>query len=294
MHWPLLWCKTGVLSDREIKKLFGEKIFIWPFKESNLKGATYNLTASCIARCAETKKSLVNQKKEIIISPGTTALIETNESIYVDRDICGTYHSKVKLVSKGLTHISTTLDPCYFGPSLIAISNVSNKVQKIKVGDTFVSLMLIKIPKSSRLRHDNIAARTDIIHLDFSEDDFEFISKHEHKDRLLAEIEEWKEQEWRIEKEHLIQIVRKNLDKMRKKHVKSILEIMCKIVVPLVILICFILYILNGNYYTDKADDGATFKYIASIGAVCVAFASKVGELIFSIIQTILDKDDEL
>jgi len=39
----------GVLSDTQLIRKLGNDIFIWPFKESNLKGATYNLTASKIA-----------------------------------------------------------------------------------------------------------------------------------------------------------------------------------------------------------------------------------------------------
>ncbi|MCX5964280.1 MAG: hypothetical protein NT070_14395 [Cyanobacteria bacterium] len=68
--------------------------------------------------------------------------IETNESIWVSKKISGTYHSKVALVSKGLSHIGTTLDPEYVGCSLIAIHNHSNQdVSLTPEIDTFATLV---------------------------------------------------------------------------------------------------------------------------------------------------------
>lgn len=155
---------TGVISDRQFIKHLGKNIFIWPFNPANLKGSTYNLTASKIAYYKENGEniSVIDQDDVINIPEKKTVLIQTEESIYVTKNICGTYHAKVKMVSKGLSSISTTLDPYYFGTSLIAVTNLSDKTIKINSGETFCSLMLYKMRGASYEKHDNLPFRSDI------------------------------------------------------------------------------------------------------------------------------------
>lgn len=89
----------------------------------------------------ETKKS-IGSKDYIKITPGDTALIYTEESIYVSECIGGSYHSKVTLAAKGLSHIGTTLDAQYLGCSLVSIHNHSKDVVSLKTGSEFVTLQL--------------------------------------------------------------------------------------------------------------------------------------------------------
>lgn len=158
----LMWSR-GTLSDKDIKKLLGYHIFIYPFKEENLKPASYNLTAS---KCAFVKDKEGNQKlivcgNKIKIPPHETGIIETQESIYVSKWITGTYHSKVKMANKGIGHIGTTLDPCFFGVSAIALHNTTNKPIEIKVGDTIATLIFSSLKSRSTGIHDNISGRQD-------------------------------------------------------------------------------------------------------------------------------------
>lgn len=125
-----------VLSNEDILKELGFNIYIYPFRKKNLKGASYNLTASKLAWDLQTKESIYDaDKNKLIIPKQTTALIETLESIWVSWSIAGTYHSKVALVSDGLSHVGTTLDPQYRGSSLIAIHNHSQKDYEITPGE---------------------------------------------------------------------------------------------------------------------------------------------------------------
>lgn len=158
----MLW-GTGVVSDKQFINHLGKNIFIWPFTPSKLKGSTYNLTASKIAYYKENGEniSIVDEDNVINIPARKTVLIQTEESIYVGKNVCGTYHTKVKMVSMGLSSISTTLDPCYFGTSLIAINNQTDNLVRINVGETFCSLMLYKMRKASSSRHDNLPFRAD-------------------------------------------------------------------------------------------------------------------------------------
>jgi len=96
------------LSNVDIEKELVEgSILIFPFVKDNLKGASYNLTASHLAWKVPEKESdsyvtaYDSVYNKVIIPRKSTVLIVTNETIYVSERIAGTYHSKVRLVQKG-------------------------------------------------------------------------------------------------------------------------------------------------------------------------------------------------
>ncbi|MBW4651318.1 MAG: hypothetical protein KME06_21910 [Kastovskya adunca ATA6-11-RM4] len=156
----------AVLSDEDIRQELGKNILIFPFKEDNLKGSSYNLTASKLAWSLLTQQSIYDTSNEkILIKPGDTALIETNEIIWISKSIAGTYHSRVTQVSQGTGHIGTTLDPNYIGPSLIAVHNHSSKnVELTPTIDSFVTLVFQYVnAESSREQHGNSAGRIEIL-----------------------------------------------------------------------------------------------------------------------------------
>ncbi|MDO9516986.1 MAG: hypothetical protein Q7J10_02945 [Methanosarcinaceae archaeon] len=164
----------SVLSIRDLYKEIGKNIFIHPLKIDNIKANTINLTASKFAWSVKANDSICNDGKIIKIEPNDTALIYTKEAIYVTRKIGGTYHSKVSLVSKGLGHIGTTLDPEYLGLSLIAVHNHSGKAFELKVGSTFVSLMFhyLKTPTFA-VSHNNVPGQIGILQGYDNTSDFE-------------------------------------------------------------------------------------------------------------------------
>lgn len=158
-----------MLSKADIQKELGNGINLVPFRDENIKENSINLSASCYAwtmsngnvlkegnkwsLCSENNEKSVklvrgrsavykdDGKKEILLLPFSTTLIETEEVLGVGNNIGGTYHSKVGLVSQGLGHIGTMLGPNFSGHSLIAIHNVSNEALSIEVGKTFVSVV---------------------------------------------------------------------------------------------------------------------------------------------------------
>lgn len=155
----------SVLSDIDIVKELGKNILIFPFEEDNLKGASYNLTVSKYAWNLTTKISAYDETKNSIIIPAnSTVVIETREAIWVSKGISGTYHSKVKLVSKGIGHISTTLDPTYIGCSLIALHNLTYTDVSLKVdSETFVTIRFEYLSASCSSKHHNQPGRLDVL-----------------------------------------------------------------------------------------------------------------------------------
>jgi deoxycytidine triphosphate deaminase len=155
----------STLSNLDIEKEIGINICIYPFSRKNLRGASYNLTASRLAWNIETKQSIYDsQSNKLIIPRQSSVLIETNESVWVSTKISGTYHSKVALVSKGLSHIGTTLDPEYVGSSLIAIHNHSNQeVSLTPEVDTFATLVFHYMNSETSVKPGNDPGRPDIL-----------------------------------------------------------------------------------------------------------------------------------
>lgn len=104
-----------------------------------------------------------NSHDEIEVPPNGTALILTEESVWVSKKITGSYHSKVGVVSLGIGHIGTTLDPGWVGQSLIAVHNHTNDPIAIPVGSTFVSLMLLYLNTPASRANANQAGRPELV-----------------------------------------------------------------------------------------------------------------------------------
>lgn len=162
-----------MLSDRNIQEnMESGDIYIYPFNSHNLTGCGYNLTASFFA--LSTRKKVLERVIEkngeyyIWIEPNDTVLICTREYVSVSNKIAGHFHSRVKLVSRGLGHISTTLDPMWTGPLLIAINNPSSKKHKLTLKNAgiplaFTTLMFAQLVSQTKYIHDNKPARIDIL-----------------------------------------------------------------------------------------------------------------------------------
>lgn len=152
-----------MLSTTSIAKELNKNIIIYPFKEKLLKGIGYNLTVSSFAWSLSTKKRLKMNSANTrhIVEPGDTALIQTNETVWVSKKIGGTFQSKVDRMSEGFSAISTTLDPGWVGPLLIAITNMTSSPIELRKEDSFVTLIFHYIKKAPIPHSKNAAARLD-------------------------------------------------------------------------------------------------------------------------------------
>lgn len=232
----------GVLSDKQILKYLGYKIFIFPFNEKNLKGSTYNLTASQFAYYVNEKKeqvSVLTEDDKIKFPPYKTVNILTQECIFVEKNFCGTYHTRVSCAKKGLSSISTTLDPMYHGASLISVTNLTDNFIEIDVGDSFASLILYKMYRATGDLHDNQPSRLDISKS--SIDEYEYISK-DKKNEVNQRLKKFITNEYylnlRILKKE-VRSIKKEIDKemYRKYNWIIILIIQLVLLIPATIVI---------------------------------------------------------
>ncbi len=135
-----------MLSIENIYSEFGKNIYIYPTKHLIIKGASVDLSASRFAWSLKTKKSIYDNEKRVIKIPAfDSAVIFTNEVLYVTNKIAGTYHSKVSFTANGLGHIGTTLDPEFIGPSKIIIHNHSSEDFELPENHTMVSVCFYKL-----------------------------------------------------------------------------------------------------------------------------------------------------
>lgn len=170
--------RIGCLSKDDIyEEILKNEIQILPFKKQNLTGLGYNLTPSDFV-FSTSKKILLEvetnkNEKYVMIPPNDTVLILSKEYIAVSGRIMGTFHSGVRRVSQGLGHISTTLDPGWKGPLLVAVNNPSKKKIKFLLQSdggrgledvSFVTLIFQYLNTGlKQTEHDNKAFRVDVL-----------------------------------------------------------------------------------------------------------------------------------
>ena len=168
---------AGTLSDVDIKDaLFSNKLRILQFSEKNLTASGYNLTPSGFV--FSTTKGITEKIREdengkyVHVSAHDTVLIMTKEWLELSDELCGTIHSRVRIVSQGFGHISTTIDPRWKGPLLVALSNptaITKKfcISKISVrgieDNPFCTVVFHKMIQKAKKRHDNPPQRIDVL-----------------------------------------------------------------------------------------------------------------------------------
>lgn len=160
----------SVLSEWDIINELGKGIFIYPFnyrlkdREDSLRACCLRLTTSEYAytfpgplekgKTKEPNRLRAENKPNsngrfFKIPADTTAVVWTNEAIFISENFCGSVHSKVKLVSKGLGHIGTRVNPNWGGVLAIAIHNLSKEEIAIDIGETIAYLRFYRLHSKS-------------------------------------------------------------------------------------------------------------------------------------------------
>jgi dCTP deaminase len=121
------------------------EIKITPFEEECLTPVGYDLRVGEYGVSWKKRRLIsIKDEKQITIDPGDTVLLAVREKIQVSKNVGGTIHSKVSLVSRGYSHISTTLDPGWKGEMTILISNTRSIPLTLEFEQPFCTLVLSK------------------------------------------------------------------------------------------------------------------------------------------------------
>ena len=166
----------SVLSDADIEEeMKCGNLFIAPYDKSQLQPAGYNLTPTRLIYSTKKKKLLpVYEKDEevyVMIDKNETVLVRTRETLIVPGHLSGAFYSKVKVVSLGFGHVSTTLDPYWEGQLLISLNNPTNKKLKFSIEknvygkviyNSFVTVQFMGVNRQTQTHADNQSGRLDI------------------------------------------------------------------------------------------------------------------------------------
>ena len=156
----------SLLTDSAILASLGKDIVIEPFDRANsLTAVGYDFSVGEFVFSLE-KGLLTAVGGTYEIPPKSTVQILTSESLWVSGRIAGTFHSKVSLVSKGFSHISTTLDPNWYGPLLITMRNNRDIPLQLNANERFVTLVFYKVSKPTTTPSAKPAFRRDILFRD--------------------------------------------------------------------------------------------------------------------------------
>jgi deoxycytidine triphosphate deaminase len=173
------------MDDPDHKK----QLKITPFVDSSLTSVGYDLRAGGLYASSKTGDLGILGEPEaggkpatkLILYPNSTTLVTTLEEIRMPENcsLTGFLFSKVSKVSRGLSHVSTTVDANWKGRLLVAIHNHSTQKLELDYGETFCTIVFIE----NRSKPTNVTKRTsgrnDVLIGAFA------------KDNLLTKYSEW-------------------------------------------------------------------------------------------------------
>ncbi len=119
-----------MLSDKDLLKVLGNELIIYPLNIKNIQGGSVFINSSSLAWSRKTKENIV-QKDKLLIPANDTAIIVSEELLYLSTKYCGTCHARVLHVASGLGHISTVIKPGSKGRLLISIHNTTDATVEI-------------------------------------------------------------------------------------------------------------------------------------------------------------------
>lgn len=164
-----------MLTDTDIERLVEPEetwrdrdstLQISPFAASSMTPVGYDLrVGSRYSSSIHPGPGRLEPGRSISVAPGETVLITTLETVGMpkNRGLSGIILSKVSLVSKGLSHISTTIDPDWEGPLLIALNNLGRAPVELGYGDTFATAIFFRNDSPATRSVNRPPGRTDIL-----------------------------------------------------------------------------------------------------------------------------------
>jgi deoxycytidine triphosphate deaminase len=143
----------ALLTDVDIRRALKRKdIIIEDFDPDFLTPVGYDIrvgdwVASLTAGLLQAQDHIANGKvvKAYAIPPRDRVLVVSKEYISVSKALGGDFHTKVRLVARGLSSISTTLDPGYRGRLFITVTNLTDQPVLLVAGEAFTTLMFYRV-----------------------------------------------------------------------------------------------------------------------------------------------------
>jgi dCTP deaminase len=134
----------------------GTALLIFNLDKSQLEGTSSNISYDL--RVGSEYRGHRNAEKtelppggDLLLRPGNAVLIQTEEVVFVPRNILGYVVPKVGLLQKGGSNTLSKIDPGYNGPLIVTLFNLGKKELSLKRGEPFCSLVLHTIAVGATL-----------------------------------------------------------------------------------------------------------------------------------------------
>ncbi len=152
-----------MLSDVDIRNELGKGIVIDPFHEHSLTPIGYDLRVGEYGFSWKTRRQIkITEEKPLLVQPYDTVLISTYERVELSRDFGAVIHARVTLMSEGLSHISTTIDPGWKGRLLIQLHNQRPVAIPLRSQERFCTACFYKMQSTAEKEQGHPADREDI------------------------------------------------------------------------------------------------------------------------------------
>ena len=149
-----------MFSDEDIKKAVEQYnnnpedgLLIEPFDRKYLSPVGYDLRVGKQG-FSWNKKRIINIELDgkIQIEANDTVVIQTLESISLSKKVAATVHSVVsKIITKGLSDISTTIDPGWTGKLLISVHNYRDSSTELRFQEYFCTVCFYRVELESKI-----------------------------------------------------------------------------------------------------------------------------------------------
>ena len=114
-----------------------KNLVIDPYDEASLNPAGYDLKLSA----------------EAVLEPSEHRLVATMERVELGNDLVGVLHLRSSLAREGILASLALVDPGFRGQLTISLFNSSRKTIRLKAGDRFVQLTLLKLGRQAAMRY---------------------------------------------------------------------------------------------------------------------------------------------
>ncbi|BBO89919.1 dCTP deaminase domain-containing protein [Desulfosarcina ovata] len=178
----------SILTDVDIRDYFEKEnpLMIKPFSEECLTPVGYDLRAGGKYVTTDDGRQIeLHECMKVTIFPKQTALISTLEKVSMpkDRSISALIVSKVSKVSKGLSHVATTIDADWSGNLIIALTNHSSEKIEICHGESFCTVVFFKNLTPSIKPCEKKDGRPDVFFKDLSKKATEALKKKQYTEK---------------------------------------------------------------------------------------------------------------
>ena len=160
-----------MFSDEDIKKALEDHknnpedgLNIEPFEPKYLTPVGYDLRVGVEGYSWKQKRVIpIEQEGRIQIDANDTVVIRTLESLSLSRQVAATIHSIVsKVIPKGLSDISTTIDPGWTGKLLISVHNNRDSSTELRFGERLCTVCFYKVGLASKINRGTSEDRDDL------------------------------------------------------------------------------------------------------------------------------------